>query len=114
MPLTTTEVGRTLDEQGDEKKMKPAVVGVMLVVGRATVFAVGLAVEAPEWRAHWVERMEPGEPDAALARGKTTAKKRNETNEHEMRRLLDRQWEKLQAGDIAGAHEIYDDDCVVE
>jgi hypothetical protein len=43
LPLTTTEVGRTLDEQGDEKKMKTAVVGVMLV-GRATVFAVGLAV----------------------------------------------------------------------
>jgi hypothetical protein len=44
LPLTTTEVGRTLDEQGDEKKMKTAVVGVMLV-GRATVFAVGLAVK---------------------------------------------------------------------
>lgn len=35
-------------------------------------------------------------------------------DEHEMQRLFERQWAKIQADDFAGAHEIYDEDCIVE
>ncbi|MCA1704912.1 MAG: nuclear transport factor 2 family protein [Actinobacteria bacterium] len=70
--------------------------------------------EAPGWRARWVEQMEPGEPAATPARSKPMVARRNEPDEHEMKRLVDRQWEKVRVGDFAGAHEIYADDCVVE
>ena len=70
--------------------------------------------ESPEWRARWVERMESGRPDAALAQGKSVTEGRNGPSEHEMQRLIDRQWAKVRVGDFAGAHEIYDDDCIVE
>jgi hypothetical protein len=66
--------------------------------------------EAPEWRAQWVERMEPEEPDATPARGE----RRNETNEHEVQPLVDRQFAKMRAGDLAGAHEWYDAAVVLE
>ena len=35
-------------------------------------------------------------------------------DENEIRELIDRQWEKMMAGDFAGAHEWYDDAVVVE
>jgi hypothetical protein len=70
--------------------------------------------EAPGWRAQWVERMEPGEPHPAPARSKPIVERRNDPDEREIKRLVDRQWEKVRAGDFAGAHEIYADDCVVE
>lgn len=70
--------------------------------------------EAPGWRAQWVERMNPGEQSTAPARGGSTAAAGNETDERQMRRLIDRQWEKVRAGDFVGAHDIYAEDCVVE
>lgn len=66
--------------------------------------------EAPEWRAQWVERMESEEPDGTLTRGEW----RNETNERKVQELIERQWEKVQAGDLAGAHEWYDAAVVLE
>jgi len=70
--------------------------------------------EAPEWRAQWVERMSPGEPNTTPAPGGQIAESRNETDEHEIERLIERNWEKVRAGDFAGAHEWYAEDCVVE
>jgi hypothetical protein len=66
--------------------------------------------EAPGWRAQWVERMESGEPDAAPARGE----QRNETNERKIQDLIDRQFTKMRAGDLVGAHEWYDAAVVLE
>ena len=42
------------------------------------------------------------------------AAEENAPDEREMRRLIDRQWEKVRAGDFAGAHVIYADDCIVD
>jgi hypothetical protein len=67
--------------------------------------------EAPGWRAQWVERMEPGEPDASpehpAAGGLVTG-------EDDVRRMMDRQFAKMRVGDLAGAHEWYDEAVVVE
>jgi len=67
--------------------------------------------EAPGWRAQWVERMEPGEPDASpehpAAGGLVTG-------EDDVRRMMDRQFAKMREGDFAGAHEWYDEAVVVE
>jgi hypothetical protein len=70
--------------------------------------------EPPEWRAQWVERAEPGQPDATLAKDKPMAAGGNEADENTIRRLVDRNWEKVRAGDFVGAHEWYDDAVVVE
>jgi hypothetical protein len=70
--------------------------------------------EAPEWRAHLVERMEPGEPDTALAQDEPIAAAENDPDESELRKLVERSWEKVLAGDFVGAHEWYDDAVVVE
>lgn len=66
--------------------------------------------EAPEWRAQWVERMESGEPVSSLIQSELG----NEMDGHEIERLIERNWEKVRAGDFSGAHEWYADDCVVE
>ena len=66
--------------------------------------------EAPEWRAQWVERMESGEPVTSLVQSEPG----NEMDEHEIERLIERNWEKIQANDFVGAHEWYAEDCVVE
>jgi hypothetical protein len=67
--------------------------------------------EAPGWRAQWVARMEPGEPDASpehpAAGGLVTGK-------DDVRRMMDRQFAKMRVGDLAGAHEWYDEAVVVE
>lgn len=67
--------------------------------------------EAPGWRARWVERMEPGEPDTPpehpAAGGRVT-------NGDDVRRLMDRQFAMMRAGDFAGAHGWYDEAVVVE
>ena len=70
--------------------------------------------EAPEWRARWVEPMEPGESDTALAQDKSSAAGENEPDQSELRRLIEQSWEKVLAGDFVGAHEWYDDAVVVE
>jgi len=67
--------------------------------------------EAPGWRAQWVESMEPGEPDAAPADPAAGART---MEEDEVLRLMDRQFAKMRAGDLAGAHEWYDEAVVVE
>ncbi len=68
--------------------------------------------EAPEWRARWVERIEPAA--SAAGAGGPEAEAEDETDEDEVRRLIVEQWAKIQARDFAGAHEWYDDAVVVE
>ncbi len=67
--------------------------------------------EAPHWRARWVERMEPGEPDTPP---KHPAEGGRVTDGDDVRRLMDRQFAMMRAGDFAGAHEWYDEAVVVE
>src|SRR3712207_175160 len=67
--------------------------------------------EAPGWRARWIERMEPGEPDASP---KHPAAGGRVTDQNDVRWLMYRQFAKMRAGDFAGAHEWYDEAVVVE
>ena len=68
--------------------------------------------EAPAWRSQWVERMEPEEPETAQAG--PPAGQRRETDEGEVRALMDRRPAMVRAEACVGAHEWYDDAVVVE